>query len=257
MKTHLKHVMLCVVITLVNILCCNARVSTSPVYINSPDSSVHAHVVNTASACKPQMGRRYYWYNMNTIISSEGGFSGRLLHGNYTSYFHNHNLKSQGNFENGLKHGIWINWFVNGRVKERTRYSHGLVDGHRELYDSTGHLSTRMYYRNGQRAGKTKIFRQDGTDSTIRYKNGVEVIPDVKNDSVGRAKMQKRKREVKTDSVATSSRDRPQTRERKKTKDTLSTSNTRKPTVDPKTKRKLHDIFKRNKNTGENPQAHE
>lgn len=161
-----------------------ARIVTFPIYINSPDSSVHAHVMNNSDACKANQDLRYHWYSKNTILSTDGGFSGRLLHGSYTSFYSNNNLKSKGEFSKGLKNGTWISWYTNGGIRERTVYKNGVLHGTQELFDSTGFLRMRIYYRNGARAGKTTIFSQNNSDSVIRYKKGHVV----KNDSTKRQK---------------------------------------------------------------------
>lgn len=257
MKTNVKHRLLCVVIILLNIFICDARIVTSPVYINSPDSSVYANAITNVIKRKPKIGHAYYWYKMNSILSSDGGFSGRLLHGSYTSYFHNHNLKCQGTFDRGLKQGVWTTWFSNGKVSERTHYSNGLVDGARELYDSLGFLTMRIYYRNGVRAGKTTIFSQVHADSVIRYKKGVAVKPKVKNDSVSTDNKRQRRRVIKTDTCTANSPDsmkavRSRNFIRSKSKSDKDTA-----TVKPGMKFRYSSIFKRKNKTPDEQSDHE
>lgn len=164
-------------------IACIARTSTIPIYINGPDSSVHAHVLSEESRTKPEGDHRYYWYSKNTILSSDGSFSGRLLHGQYTAYYPDHNLLAQGAFIRGLKTGKWISWFPGGGMHERSHFSKGKLNGPTEVYDSTGRLTVRIYYRNGVRDGKTKFFSQDKSDSVIRFKKGHEVVRKKRVDS--------------------------------------------------------------------------
>ena len=45
----------------------------------------------------------YAWYQANAIHSTQGGYSGKLLNGQYTEYYPNKNLKEQGAYKNGFK----------------------------------------------------------------------------------------------------------------------------------------------------------
>ncbi len=248
---------MCSMITFLNINNCSARIATSPVYINSPDSSVHAHAITSEVKCKAKMGHSYYWYNMNSILSSDGGFSGRLLHGSYTSYYKNHNLKCQGVFDRGLKQGIWTTWNLNGKVSERTHYSMGVADGSRELYDSSGQRTMRIYYRNGKRTGKTTIFSQDSSDSVIRYKNGVAIVPKIKNDSIEDANKRRKRKAVKTDTSATNSADSVKVSTRRKIKKSKSEPEENKQTMKRPMKIRIGEIFKRKDKKLEEQSDHE
>jgi hypothetical protein len=178
MKTFVRIGLLCVF--MLSMTHCAARPPRiSAIYINSPDSSVHAHVLEEREPRRVDPSARYYWYNRNSIFSSQGGFSGRLLHGTYTSYYAGKGLQCKGEFFKGLKTGTWLRWYNNGIISERLHYKNGLLHGASEYYDTSGSLTMRIYYRKGARAGKTTIFSQDNHDSVIRYKNGV-VVPDIK-----------------------------------------------------------------------------
>jgi hypothetical protein len=163
---------------------CTAVEQTMAVYLNFPDSSVHAFALKHDGGHKPKQGHRYYWYSNNSIISADGSFSGRLLHGTYTSYYPDHNLLQQGEFEHGLKKGLWTKWYDGGIVKERAHFSNGLLDGVYELYDAAGLLVARIHYRNGLRDGKTITYRSNQPDSIVRYRKGHLVVNREKQDSV-------------------------------------------------------------------------
>jgi hypothetical protein len=178
------------------------RLTTSLVCINSPDSSVKAFTLNEGTRTKTKEGCIYYWYGNNSIHSTENGFSGRLLHGKYTSFYPDHNLRSQGMFDHGLKTGTWITWYPTGLVHETFHYSRGKLSGAYEVYDPSGKLLTRIYYRNGARHGKTTFFSQEKPDSAILYKKG-QIVPEKKqrNDSVRKSKWVKREKKQQ-DSLA-------------------------------------------------------
>lgn len=159
----------------------NARVlghkqATFSVDINHPDSSVHTSVLVSAGRIKPNQTATYHWYGSGEIHTTDGGFSGRLLHGPYTSYFPDRNLKAQGQFDRGLKQGQWITWYPTGRIHEIIHFSKGVIDGEHEVYGIDGNLTSRIYYWNGQKHGKTTFFSRDNSDSVIVYKHGVQVV---------------------------------------------------------------------------------
>lgn len=174
------------------------KLTTFPVYINYPDSSQKACVLNANGKVKPKQDAFYYWYGNNVIEATQGGFSGRLLHGTYTAYHPNHNLKSQGCFDHGLKTGKWTTWYSSGRIHEIHYFSHGRPHGTGEVYDAEGNLQTRSYYRNGVRHGKTTYFFAGKPDSTVCYKRGVIVPVKECQDSTQRSSIAGRK---KTDSL--------------------------------------------------------
>lgn len=177
MKTIVAIILLLLAHPAGSALCAKSNPSATSIYINSPDSSVHAYITAQTTNLTAKCGYVYYWYASNQLCYTDGGYSGRLLHGIYSSYYPNHFLLAQGNFKLGLKDGCWKRWFSNGMVHEIVHYNRGKLDGSYEVYASSGELLMRMYYRNGVRAGKTKIFSQGKTDSVIRYKKGVPVVP--------------------------------------------------------------------------------
>lgn len=170
------------------------KLTTFPVYINYPDSSQKACVLNVAGGVKPRQDAFYYWYGNNMIQSTQGGFSGRLLHGTYMAFHPNHNLKSQGCFDHGLKTGKWTTWYPSGRIHEIIYFSHGQAHGLGEVYDAEGNIVTRSYYRNGVRHGKTIYFIDGKPDSTVCYKRGVIVPMKECQDSTRRSSLIKRKK---------------------------------------------------------------
>ena len=223
------------------------KLTTSPIYINTPDSSVKAYTLNANACTKTREGRIYYWYGNNSIHSTENGFSGRLLHGKYTSFYADHNLRSQGVFDHGVKTGAWITWYPTGIVHETFHYSRGKLNGAYEAYDPSGKLLLRIYYRNGARHGKTTFFSQEKSDSVIRYKKG-HIVPSKKQPIDSSNKKQLIKREKKSpDSVSAG--------KRKSNKDTLEPKNKKAKNADTttkkessqkekKTKKKSKDIFR-------------
>lgn len=118
-------------ILIFGLLCHTAYCQKLPAYdlnrirITQQDKTIVAETepVSSASSIKPLL--LYYWYSANTIHISQGGFSGKLLNGQYTEYYTNKNLKEQGNFKKGLKDGVWKSWNEEGTLTSVTNWKHG------------------------------------------------------------------------------------------------------------------------------------
>lgn len=123
--------------------------------------------------------RWYWWYSNNKIRSTQGGFSGKLLHGLYSAFYLNKNLKSQGNFVMGLKDGHWKEWSENGVLLYDLNYKMGELQGAFVKYNSEGGLNESGYYRNGKLNGVFKHYIKPDSVSILKYKNGI-IIPEKK-----------------------------------------------------------------------------
>ena len=67
----------------------------------------------------------YYWFNGEKILSTEQGFSGRILDGTYTVYYPNKNLRQRGSFKRGLKSGSWKSWDMDGKLTSTEKWRKG------------------------------------------------------------------------------------------------------------------------------------
>ena len=142
------------------------------VYINYSDYSVHASVLFDSRKIHPKIGYNYYWYSDNDIKQTDGGFDGKLLHGEYKSFYLYKNLKEQGNFSYGLKQGLWKTWYDNGKIHELIHYKNSLEHGSYEKYDESGNLISKSNFKNGTRNGKMFFYQNGKIDSIVNYKNG-------------------------------------------------------------------------------------
>jgi hypothetical protein len=97
------------------------------VRINEADQTILAEIGPAGSNPAVKPGLFYYWYSANTIHSSQGGFSGTLLNGQYTEYYLNKNLKQQGTFKKGLKDGAWKNWNEDGTLSQTATWKKGVM----------------------------------------------------------------------------------------------------------------------------------
>jgi hypothetical protein len=145
---------------------------TYTVYINFENYSVRANVLHDAPKMKAKMGRMYYWYVNNDIKKTDGSFDGRLLHGEYKSFFRDMNLREQGNFKYGLKEGEWKTWYNDGKIHEIAIYNNGKEHGTQELYDTEGNIVSKTNFKNGIKHGKMMLYQKNKIDTIIIYKNG-------------------------------------------------------------------------------------
>ncbi len=121
--------------------------------------------------------RWYYWYTAGKIQKLQGGFSGRLLNGDYTEYYANKNLRCAGKFSNGLKTGIWKNWRENGTLISEVSWAQGQRNGAFSFYDNNGVLSQSGFYKNDRFNGIMIFYHQDSLKK-VRYRSGNIVQPD-------------------------------------------------------------------------------
>jgi hypothetical protein len=95
------------------------------VRITQPDKIILAGIQPVSPDPSVKPGLFYYWYSAGAIHSTQGGFSGKLLNGQYTEYYPDKNLKEQGNFKKGLKDGVWNYWNQDGTLSGTATWKRG------------------------------------------------------------------------------------------------------------------------------------
>jgi hypothetical protein len=175
---------------------------TYTVYINFENYSVRANVLYDAKKVKVKTGRVYYWYANNDIKNTDGSFDGKLLHGEYKSFFRDMGLKEQGNFKYGLKEGEWKSWFNDGKIHEIKNFAKGKTDGIEKVYNEQGKIVSRSHFKNGVREGKTIIYKDGKNDSLVIYKNGEVQLP-----KTPKQKTEKKKKDIPKNGVRKTVRD--------------------------------------------------
>lgn len=116
----------------------------------------------------------YYWYLNNSVHYSQEGYSGKLLHGPYTSYFKNMNIRSAGAFRYGLMKGKWKNWYPAGRIKSVSHWRNGFKCGKSVYYSEDGTLRIVEKYRKGLLHGKQKTYKNNTLIEKTKYHRGIE-----------------------------------------------------------------------------------
>ncbi|MBS7562779.1 hypothetical protein KHS38_00035 [Mucilaginibacter sp. Bleaf8] len=128
--------------------------------------------------------RIYYWYGGNTIHNTQGGYSGKLLHGKYEEYYTDKSLKEQGEFDSGLKDGLWRSWQESGALAELVNWQHGIKEGDFTFYDEQGQPRQSGRYADNLLEGKVLIYHGGDSVETVRYKHGQIVSNTLKTPSL-------------------------------------------------------------------------
>jgi hypothetical protein len=119
------------VLVLLSLLCYMAHAQKLPDFgtdklrIVLPDKIIVARTEPVASDPSVRPGLFYYWYSAGAIHSTQGGFSGKLLNGEYTEYYPDRNLKEQGHFKKGVKDGVWHSWNEDGTLAATVTWRDG------------------------------------------------------------------------------------------------------------------------------------
>lgn len=113
----------------------------------------------------------YYWFKAQKVLSTQGGSSGLLLHGNFESFYENKQLAQKGSFHKGLKNGEWKYWRENGTLLKVENWKKGRQAGEEIIYNEKGEpIATTCYKRNGftrKTADSLIVSNFKGTKKTI------------------------------------------------------------------------------------------
>lgn len=148
------------------------------VYVKEEEYYVTAEVLSEAKTIgHPDVNKEYYWYKSNNILSTKGGYDGKLLHGKYSSSYPNNNLREKGKYKMGLKEGEWIKWYDNGKIAEVSNWKHGAKYGRFQTFNVKQELTQTSHYNNDKLNGEVVTYDSGKVISKKKYKNGVEIIP--------------------------------------------------------------------------------
>lgn len=144
---------------------------THKVIVNNVDGHIVAYV-KPVKQFAPDRDKRYYWFSPNQISSSQGGFSGKLLNGDYQEFYMNKQLKESGYINKGLKRGVWKSWDENGKLKADYTWAFGQMNGVYHKYDSVGKIQETGRYQNDLLDGNQKSYTTESIMERF-YKNGI------------------------------------------------------------------------------------
>lgn len=117
---------------------------------------------------KLKSDRFYFWYKAQAIHSTQGGSSGELLNGVYTSFWRNNQLYEKGNFETGLKNGDWKLWNLKGELVRTDFFKDGI------LKKTTFHNSKHLTYIEFSRKRTLKSYQN--VDSLFKPNGKIKIV---------------------------------------------------------------------------------
>lgn len=143
---------------------------THKVVVNQENRSIVAFV-KPVKRISLDTDKHYYWFSPNQISRTQGGFSGKLLNGNYQEFYANKQQKESGYINKGLKDGVWKAWDEKGNLKADYTWASGRMNGVYHKYDSVGKVQETGMYKNDLLHGKQKSYTAGGIKELL-YKNG-------------------------------------------------------------------------------------
>jgi|GEM_PF-5090454 len=120
------------------------------VVLQRDTATIYAGLQKEGMLVLPKIEKTYFWYEKGRINSSQGAYSGKVLHGQYRLYDRTSKRPLEsGKFRKGLKTGRWLHWRSSGQLLRTEIYTDGLLNGNLIRYDSLGRANDTLHYRMG------------------------------------------------------------------------------------------------------------
>lgn len=124
---------------------------------------------------RPKTDRTYHWYQSRRVHVSQGGYEGKVLHGEWREFYPDNNLASQGAFRDGLKSGKWSTWNENGILIKQSAWKKSEETGPYALFNPEGQRIESGTYKNGLRNGKIWQYdTENNTAQSLYFDHGIE-----------------------------------------------------------------------------------
>lgn len=152
----------------------NAQYYNGRVRIDSSDRSYIFQVTDDNQRTNP--GLYYYWFKSGRIHKTQGGYYGKLLHGDYKVVDLDRHLLEEGQFKKGQKTGLWRSWYEDGTLKSTWRKRFGFWNNKYSIneYDVNGNTTKSGFQNKGLFTGYQAALQGDSTVITY-FKNGQEI----------------------------------------------------------------------------------
>lgn len=146
--------------------------------VNHDDGGTEVFMI-TDRPIKVTTTHLYTWYRAQMIGHTQGGYTGKLLHGNYSSFYPSKYLKEEGNFQVGLKNGLWKYWRENATLVREETWKGGEMTGAARYYDERGLLIEQGRKRKGEWNGEIRrLVLDDSVYRSFYYLDGQQVSLD-------------------------------------------------------------------------------
>jgi hypothetical protein len=161
-----------------NIVCAQKKpviAAQDRVLLHKADTLYQFYAVTPPKKLKPQQESIYYWYRDDIILITQGGYNGRILHGDFRIFYPNNNLKENGRYRYGLREGTWKTWRPSGALASVTTWKDGHLHGAFTEFDEKGQKIKDGSYKNGLLSGNLTEYLNDGKSKQTIYNKGVRV----------------------------------------------------------------------------------
>lgn len=154
-----------------------SKLKTFSIIVNNDDHTIKSSMLNSKRKISTSdLNQNFMWYANHKIFETKGGYDGRLIHGEYRSFFLNGQLRAVGTVRYGLKIKKWKYWHPNGTINEIVSWKRGKKNGTYSIYDELGYLLAKGYFRNDRLHGRFKTYsRQGKVIDKKKYRNGIEI----------------------------------------------------------------------------------
>ncbi len=103
---------------------------------------------------KADIQKDYTWYYNNSLHTTRGNYSGKLLNGDFIKYYsYTHGMAEKGTFKEGLKVGPWYTWAEDGSILTYTEYKKGKCNGKYKEYADSSKLIKEGRFKNDLKSG--------------------------------------------------------------------------------------------------------
>ncbi|MCB0761753.1 MAG: hypothetical protein KDC12_09545 [Flavobacteriales bacterium] len=140
--------------------------------VRTEDERILVHLWSKDKAIRTLPDCEYTWFYAGQLKTTQGGYDGVLLHGDFRRFDKEGNLIENGKFLKGLKSGEWKTWNADGTLVRIDNYKNGTLHGLVSQYEA-GRLRQQEYYKQGVLHGERIVINSDGTRKTQYYKEGV------------------------------------------------------------------------------------
>ena len=184
MKTCKLSILLCLFFSLASAQEMPFMAAKNRVLLHENDTLYQFYTAQTPLKSHIKLNRKYYWYKSDTILATQGSFSGKLLHGSFKSFYPNNNLLQEGNYRYGLKEGTWKEWYPSGLLKSITKWKKKGRKGNYLEYTENSKKLRKGVIKNDLFTGTLWDYVSDGKIKKSIY---------VKGEKVEKAKTKKQK----------------------------------------------------------------
>lgn len=154
MKKNLSNIFKFILAVFIGITCCYQlraqrnifkEYETTTINISNDSLYLRFSIYNDNPKVRTKKSLAYFWFKSNKIFMTKGGFYGKLLHGDYISFFVTDQMLEKGKYKKGVKQGEWMLWNRNGSINKVVNWKDGRLHGITRTYKGDKVLTEKNY----------------------------------------------------------------------------------------------------------------